>query len=202
MADTLYVAGGLYGNVEALDALGAMAVRERGPVTLVFNGDFHWFDVEAAAFRAIAGGVEPYWKLRGNVETEIANEESGAGCGCAYPVDVSDIEVSRSNQILERLRATARTFVDHGAELAALPMHLVAQVGDARVGIVHGDATSLAGWGFARDRLDDPAHARWIESAFHMARVDVFASTHTCLDRKSTRLNSSHIQKSRMPSSA
>jgi len=83
VADTLYVAGGLYGNVEALDALAAMALRERGPVTLVFNGDFHWFDVEAADFRAIAEGVEPHWKLRGNVETEIASEESGAGCGCA-----------------------------------------------------------------------------------------------------------------------
>jgi hypothetical protein len=46
---------------------------------------------------------------------------------------------------------------------------------------VHGDAASLAGWGFAHDRLDDPAHARWIESAFQMAQVDVFASTHTCL---------------------
>ena len=181
VADTLYVAGGLYGNVEALDALTAMALRERGPVTLVFNGDFHWFDVEAADFRAIAEGVRPHWKLRGNVETEIANEESGAGCGCAYPVDVSDAEVSRSNQILERLRTTARSSADRGAELAALPMHLVAHVGDARVGIVHGDAASLAGWGFAHDRLDDPAHARWIVSAFRMGRVDVFASTHTCL---------------------
>ena len=60
-------------------------------------------------------------------------------------------------------------------------MNLVARVGDARVGIVHGDAHSLAGWGFAHDRLDDPAHARWLESAFRDARVDVFASTHTCL---------------------
>jgi hypothetical protein len=60
-------------------------------------------------------------------------------------------------------------------------MHLTARVGEARVGIVHGDATSLAGWGFAHDRLDDPGHARWIESMFRDARVDVFASTHTCL---------------------
>ncbi len=60
-------------------------------------------------------------------------------------------------------------------------MHLVARVGDARIGIVHGDACSLAGWGFAQDRLDDPAHARWIEAMFRDARVDVFASTHTCL---------------------
>ena len=47
-ADTLYVAGGLYGNVEALAAIAALAAREPGPVTLVFNGDFHWFDVDDA----------------------------------------------------------------------------------------------------------------------------------------------------------
>jgi hypothetical protein len=60
-------------------------------------------------------------------------------------------------------------------------MHLVARVGAARIGIVHGDAASLAGWGFAHDRLDEPSHRRWIESAFADARVDAFASTHTCL---------------------
>jgi hypothetical protein len=54
-------------------------------------------------------------------------------------------------------------------------------VGDARIGIVHGDACSLAGWGFAEDRLRDPRHERWIEGAFSDARVDIFASTHTCL---------------------
>ena len=48
----LYVVGGLYGNVEALDALEALAAREDSPVTLVFNGDFHWFDVDARRFRA------------------------------------------------------------------------------------------------------------------------------------------------------
>src|SRR5689334_16648994 len=60
-------------------------------------------------------------------------------------------------------------------------MHVVARVGDARVAIVHGDAASLAGWGFAHDRLDDPSHRGWIEAMFREASVDVFASTHTCL---------------------
>jgi hypothetical protein len=93
---------------------------------------------------------------------------------------VSDAVVSRSNEILGRLRETARDTPGARERLAALPMHLVARVGDARVGIVHGDAASLAGWGFARDRLDDAAHLRWIEAMFAEAKVDVFASTHTC----------------------
>ncbi|MGZ5666348.1 MAG: metallophosphoesterase family protein [Usitatibacter sp.] len=181
VADTIYVIGGLYGNVEALDCVVALAARERGPVTLVFNGDFHWFDVEPRDFERVTREVLRHRALRGNVETEVAAEDSGAGCGCAYPVDVSDAEVSRSNEILAALRDTARAFPGLRERLAALPMHLVASVGGARIGIVHGDAASLAGWGFAAGRLDDPSHRRWIESAFADAQVDVFASTHTCL---------------------
>jgi hypothetical protein len=180
VADTLYVVGGLYGNVEALEEIARMAACEQGPVTIVFNGDFHWFDVAAPDFAAIEAGVRGHHAIRGNVETEIAGDDSGAGCGCAYPADVSDAVVSRSNEILARLRATAHARVGARERLAALPMHLVARVGDARVGIVHGDAVSLAGWGFDRDRLADPAHRRWVEAMFAEARVDAFASTHTC----------------------
>jgi hypothetical protein len=180
-AETLYVVGGLYGNREALDAVFALAEREPGGASIVFNGDFHWFDVAPADFRAVDRAVAAHAALRGNVETELAGEESGAGCGCAYPVDVSDAEVSRSNAILARLRETARPDAARRERLGELQMHLVARVGDARVGIVHGDAASLAGWGFAHDRLDDPAHRRWIDSVFRDARVDVFASSHTCL---------------------
>lgn len=181
VAETIYAVGGLYGNRDALDAILALAAAEPRPATLVFNGDFHWFDVDPLDFGHVDREVARHVAIRGNVETEVAQDASDAGCGCAYPADVSDDDVSRSNQILERLRETARS-VPHARErLAALPMHLTARVGDARVAIVHGDAGSLAGWGFAHDRLDAPAHARWVESAFRDARVDAFASTHTCL---------------------
>jgi len=178
VSDTVYVVGGLYGNVEALDALDALV--EPG-AAIVFNGDFHWFDIDPEDFDAVNVRVLARHAIRGNVETELANDDPSAGCGCAYPLDVSDAEVSRSNEILARLRETARRFAAQRDALATLPMHLVARVGDARIGIVHGDASSLAGWGFAHDRLDDAAHGRWIASAFRDARVDVFASTHTCL---------------------
>jgi len=72
VADTLYVVGGLYGNVEALDAVLAMARSEPGPVTLAFNGDFHWFDVAKTDFARIEAQSAPHARLRGNVETEIA----------------------------------------------------------------------------------------------------------------------------------
>ncbi|HUL95641.1 MAG TPA: hypothetical protein VLT89_06500 [Usitatibacter sp.] len=181
VADTVYVIGGLYGNVEALEAIDAMAGAEERRPTLVFNGDFHWFDVAAGDFEAISKGVAAHPALRGNVETEIAIGHEGAGCGCAYPLDVSDAEVSRSNEIIARLRRTALDVPERAAQLAALPMTLVARIGGARAGIVHGDATSLAGWGFAHDRLDDPRHRRWIDSVFCEAQVDLFASSHTCL---------------------
>jgi hypothetical protein len=180
-AATLYVAGGLYGNVEALEEILAMAAREPGPVAIAFNGDFHWFDAAPEDFLRVAREVSRHEAIRGNVETEIAGEESGAGCGCAYPADVGDAEVARSNRILARLRETARAFPAERAALAGLPMNLVALVGEARVGIVHGDASSLAGWGFAVGALDDPAHRRWLAGAFADSGVDLFASSHTCL---------------------
>src|SRR5206468_12863153 len=89
--------------------------------------------------------------------------------------------VNRSNAIHARLRQAARRDQASRRALAALPMHLVAAVGGARVGLVDGGAASLAGWGFAGSRLDASAHRRWIEDAFVQAHVDVFAGSHTCL---------------------
>jgi len=122
--------------------------------------------------------------LRGNVETEAANDNDANGCGCAYPESVPDSDVERSNEILKLLRAAMRAAdaLRPGlrAGLAALPMHYVAAVGDARVGIVHGDAWALAGWHFAHDALhagDDTT----LVHAFEQAAVDIFACSHTCL---------------------
>ena len=181
-ASVLYVVGGLYGNREALDALDDFIAREREPATIVFNGDFHWFDATPEWFAAIEARVAPHLALRGNVETEIARPgDIGAGCGCAYPESIDDGVVTRSNRILADLRAAAAALPGAPARLAALPMHLVAAVGDLRVGIVHGDAASLAGWRFAHDALDAPTNLAWLDDVRRASRVDLFASTHTCL---------------------
>jgi hypothetical protein len=179
-ADTLYVAGGLYGNLAALDAVERLADAESDQTDIVFNGDYHWFDAEPEWFGAVERRVAPYRTLRGNVETEVARcEDVGAGCGCAYPDNVSEDLVRRSNDILAHLTAIAPA--EARAQLRGLPMHLVAQVGSLRVGIVHGDAQTLAGWQFAQDALDDARKRSWLHAIRTASNIDVFASTHTCL---------------------
>ena len=179
-ADVLYVVGGLYGNLAALGAVERLAAQETEPVTIVFNGDFHWFDAAPDWFAAIENGVKPHRALRGNVETELARStDIGAGCGCAYPQSVSGEIVTRSNDILNQLRGT--TPDSARAALRDLPMHLVASIGPLRIGIVHGDAAALAGWRFAQDELDNPKRRAWLSDVRRAAKVDVFTSTHTCL---------------------
>jgi hypothetical protein len=181
-ADVLYVAGGLYGNLAALEAVEDLAAEERAPPVIVFNGDFHWFDAEPEWFGEIDERVRRHRALRGNVETEIIrSNDIGAGCGCAYPFSVDDDTVQRSNAILADLRRTVQALPQRPDWLAALPMHLVARIGALRVGIVHGDAGSLAGWGFAPEGLSETNAAGWLNHLCETARVDVFASTHTCL---------------------
>jgi len=178
-AGALYVVGGLYGNLAALDAIERLAARETTRPEIVFNGDFHWFDAEREWFDTIERRVAPHRALRGNVETEIARADNiGAGCGCAYPESVSGDVVTRSNEILTLLQKAAPPAAR--ARFSQLPMHLVAEVSGLRVGIVHGDAAALAGWRFAQDRLDD-SDEDWLGDIQNVAGVDVFASTHTCL---------------------
>jgi hypothetical protein len=181
-AETLYVVGGLYGNPFALDAVEVLAAAEAKPPHCVFNGDFHWFDRDPVVFADLHRRVLQHTALRGNVETELASDDDAAGCGCGYPDEVSDAEVAWSNQVMRSLRASAVSALgDQRSALAALPMHLLAQVGDARIGIVHGDAKSLAGWDFSRERLDDPARRAINEQVFRKSEVSLFASSHTCL---------------------
>ena len=177
----LYVVGGLYGNLPALDCVERLAGAERAMV--IFNGDFHWFDADRDWFAEIEQRVARHRAIRGNVETEIARTtDIGAGCGCAYPPSVGEDVVRRSNEMLLDLRSTAQTLAGAAVRMAALPMHLVAEVGGLRVGIVHGERCSarrlvlrIRRAGKARGARDARRRARGI------AGIDLFASTHTCL---------------------
>ena len=177
----LYVIGGLYGNLAALDTIEAMAQSEAVPPTLCFNGDFNWFDVADQAFAEINRRVLGHDAILGNVEAELDAADADAGCGCAYPASVDAGTVERSNRIHAELRATAARHPALRERISALPMVARYRVGDCRVGVVHGDADSLAGWRFDVQALDDPAQWPWVRAVFDIAGVDVFASTHTCL---------------------
>lgn len=177
--ETLWIAGGLYGNRFALARLLERFDAEPEPKALVFNGDFHWFDCAAADFAEIDAVAQRHLATRGNVETELAAPDPAAGCGCAYPEWVNDADVARSNRIIERLRGAASA--QALAALGALPMYCVATVADARIAIVHGDGDALAGWGFSQERLATPEGIAAARDALLRARANVFASSHTCL---------------------
>lgn len=182
-AQTLYVVGGLYGNVQALDALDDLIAQESGPVTVCFNGDFNWFNVAPHTLREINTRVLAHDAIAGNVEVELCTALDDAGCGCAYPESVAAAVVERSNRIHARLKSALLAHPDLRAALNGLPMLACYQIGSVRVGVVHGDAQSLAGWDFDRDALAN-AHAHAddaLNALFRQAKVDVFASSHTCV---------------------
>ncbi len=96
-ADTLYVVGGLYGNPLALRAVLGRAEREPAAETaIVFNGDFHWLDLDLGDFRTITQTVLAHPAITGNVEAKLATAQD-SGCGCGYPDYVDDAVVDRSN---------------------------------------------------------------------------------------------------------
>jgi hypothetical protein len=82
-AETLYVIGALYGNPFALDAIDELAAGEQAVPTLVFNGDFNWFEVDPEGFAGLNARVLAHAAIRGNVETELATDDERAGCTTA-----------------------------------------------------------------------------------------------------------------------
>jgi hypothetical protein len=53
-------------------------------------------------------------------------------------------------------------------------------VGGVPVGIVHGDAQSLAGWGFAPEHLRQAEYLEQARKWFSASGVRIFACSHTC----------------------
>jgi hypothetical protein len=193
-AETVYVVGGLYGNVEALHTLLRMQEEERRqgtPVTLLFNGDHNWFDIDATSFCEINQTVLEHAAIQGNVEAEIAAPSAG-GCGCSYPAYVDAGLATRSDAIMVRLQETSAVFPWLRKRLGELPRFGAIEVGGERVGIVHGDAESLSGWSFAAESLSSAGQCHsgdagettplaTLERYFREAGVCAFASSHTCL---------------------
>ncbi|MET4026365.1 hypothetical protein ABIE59_001891 [Marinobacter sp. MBR-99] len=179
----LYIVGGLYGNPFALDEIEAMVRAEQRHghrVKLVFNGDFNWFNADAALFREINGRVLDHTAILGNVDYELSIPNAGAGCGCAYPEYVGQAVVERSNQIMERLQALANQHPDIQKKLSVLPRYRCLIFGGLKILVLHGDPQSLAGWGLAHESFaagNEEQLADW----FRATDADVIACTHTCL---------------------
>ena len=162
----LYAVGGLYGNLEALAAIRARAATEPcGEAVIVFNGDFNFFNAEPRWWSELNAQIRrDHVATAGNVEIESsAVEPSGLGCGCGYPAYVSPGVSERSDRIVESLRSTAaRADAPELLDwLRSLPRALVAEVGASRrrVGIVHGDVDSLAGWQLGVEAMDPADNA-------------------------------------------
>lgn len=185
--DTLLVVGGLYGNPYAMDAVQSMYVKEKerlgegGRVGMVFNGDMHWFDRTADEFARIEDGASPYIPMVGNVEAEVRRQEDvGVGCGCAYPDCTDDASVSRSNRIHHMMREEIQKHPELIRRLEGRPAHMVAQVGECKVGITHGDEKLLGGWDCAIEQLEDVLRQGELSDFMEENEIDIFATTHTC----------------------
>lgn len=178
--DTLYVVGGLYGNRQALAALQRRLAAEP-QARVVFNGDAHWFDRDPQIFQQIEQGISAHLALRGNVETELGRaDDSGAGCGCAYPMTVEEAVVERSNAIQQELNRTVQGLPDMAERLASRPSTALVSVAGQRVAISHGDEQSLAGWSCSRESLSEPERQQQLDAWFTANRVQVLATSHTC----------------------
>jgi predicted phosphodiesterase len=186
--DVLYVVGGLYGNTEALkiicDAFEAEPTRNKA---LVFNGDFHWFDVALPEFSQVEATTSQYVRLRGNVETELSRSfsefEDDVGCGCAYPDDVADGDVASSNAIIQQLRKTYGQWCSNFKStrfLADLPMAARFEIDGLGIAITHGDIDSLAGWTLAHNRMRSTLNDG-LSSKLAKLDINMVACSHTCL---------------------
>jgi len=185
--DTLLVVGGLYGNPFAADAVHRMYEEElrrlggSGRVGVVFNGDMHWFDRTAEEFERIEDAAAGFVPLVGNVEAEVRRPaDIGVGCGCAYPDCTDDASVSRSNRIHHMMREAVQKRPDLIARLKGRPAHIVARVGECKVGITHGDEKLLGGWDCAIEQLEDVLRQAELSDFMFDNGIDIFATTHTC----------------------
>lgn len=77
VANVVFVVGGLYGNIEALEAVEARAAAEF-EAKIIFNGDFNFFNASAKDWDTINSTVRRHHAIVGNVEAEASDPASVA----------------------------------------------------------------------------------------------------------------------------
>ena len=185
--EVLYVVGGLYGNMQALHRVLDLFELERGDKRLIFNGDFHWFDIDASAFAQIQRGVLAVRMrraaTRGNRAALRRHQTTAWTAVAAAPIPIG-WAMRWSSVRTESSRGCA---APHARCPAPAANSRCCRCGGAsmsaprRVAVVHGDAQSLSGWGFAQETLRVAGQQQLALQWFEQARVDFFASSHTCL---------------------
>ncbi|ELI6430246.1 hypothetical protein [Vibrio harveyi] len=183
--DTIYVIGGLYGNFEALkDIVKKKNIEEDRTgkkVSLIFNGDFNWFNSDSESFEFINNIVLNNLAIQGNVEAELSNPSENAGCGCAYPDYVTDDVVVNSNLIMDKMKECSKDFPEINMKLGLLSKFKKIKIGKLNILILHGDVESIAGWKLSIDSMPDIGRQSEILSNwFESTGVDVFSCSHTC----------------------
>ena len=158
---SLYVVGGLYGNLQALRFIEDLTASHSDSPTVIYNGDFHFFDKNRAVFdevqRKIVGNESAFvLATAGNVEKEIASKDS-VSCGCDYPEYTDPNVTKRSDAIVGLLKVNAEP---HAADLDSLPiLRRVALTAldstKIKVGIIHGSLSSLSGWEYAVESVGE-----------------------------------------------
>ena len=109
-----------------------------------------------------------------------------------------DEPASRHVQVAEMVIEKAKRLVEHGRDVVIL-LDSITRLGRAYNTVVPSSGKVLTG-GVDANALQRPK--RFFGAARNIEEGGSLTIIATALDRKSTRLNSSHIQKSRMPSSA
>ena len=171
-------------------ALRALSFAERGALLKAIAGELQEARDELLALGMANGGntrSDAKFDLDGAIGTLLAYAELGTSLGAGrFLVDGEGIQLGRSPRF-------------HGQHVA-VPRHGVA---------VHINAFNFPAWGLAEKAAAAllagmPVLSKPATSTAMVAQraMEVIAAAKILPDRKSTRLNSSHIQKSRMPSSA
>mmetsp|Transcript_9836 Transcript_9836/g.12329 ORF Transcript_9836/g.12329 Transcript_9836/m.12329 type:complete len:354 (+) Transcript_9836:3-1064(+) len=188
----LYAVGGLYGNVLALEKLNSLVRRDVDKyhdVTVVFNGDFNFFNIDKASWIKINSEIQQKFGLRtgakviatkGNIEHEVASREF-SGCGCAYPDDVDPKVSLRAGAIVDQLREIAHSKdMPHWILpwLRNLNWHTTFRIGSMQITLVHGDPDCVNGWSLAANAKTSQ---HIVERFFDNTNSSILACTHTCL---------------------
>ena len=184
-ADALYVVGGLYGNSAALDAVEATGGSRAGDVADRLQRRLPLVRCGAGVVRRDRCGASR--AIAPSARQCRDRDRAPAATSARLRLRLSGLGRRRRGAALERDpdRASpdggnSRPRVGTAGPLCRCTSWR--RSAELRVGIVHGDATALAGWALRARRARRSGRSRpRLATVRRTAGVDVFASTHTCL---------------------